>query len=98
MEERHVDPRIRDVVQNFSFGNVTIARAHYALHEAPEFRNGADMTATPFQRIFGSVADIDRQYAEIAAGVPPSDPFLWSALLDKDGPDTRAGRQAHADL
>ena len=94
MAEEEVDPRIRDIVTSFSFGNVTIARAHYALHEAPVFRNGADMTATPFQRIFGTVADIDKQYQEIAAGVAPSDPFLWSACWTKMDP-TRAPDEKH---
>ncbi len=79
MSEKELDSRIRNIVEHYSFGNVTIVRAHYALNEAPEFRNGPDMSATAFQRIFGSVADIDKQYSEIAAGVPPSDPFLWSA-------------------
>jgi phytoene dehydrogenase-like protein len=79
MDESDVDHRILDIVRNFSFGNVTIVRAHYALNEAPEFKNGSDMTATPFQRIVGTVADLDRQYQEIAAGIAPSDPFLWSA-------------------
>ena len=86
MEEHEVDPRIRSIVENFSFGNVTIARAHYALHEAPVFRNGPDMTKTPFQRIFGSIADIDRQYNEIAAGIAPSDPFLWTACWTTKDP------------
>ncbi len=94
MRDEHVDPRIRDIVTHFSFGNVTIARAHYALNEAPEFLNGPDMTATPFQRIFGTVADIDKQYAEIAAGVPPTDPFLWSACWTKMDP-TRAPDGKH---
>ena len=94
MAEDDVDSRIRDIVRHFSFGNVTIARAHYALHEAPEFNNGADMTATPFQRIFGTVEDIDKQYSEIAAGMPPSDPFLWSACWTKMDP-TRAPDGRH---
>ena len=94
MRDDDVDPRIRDIVTSFSFGNVTIARAHYALHEAPEFRNGPEMSATAFQRIFGTVADIDRQYAEIAAGVPPSDPFLWTACWTRMDP-TRAPEGKH---
>ena len=94
MRESEVDVRIRDIVKNFSFGNVTIVRAHYALHESPEFKNGADMTATPFQRIFGTVADIDKQYREIAASVAPSNPFLWSACWTKMDP-TRAPDGKH---
>ncbi|MDX1406420.1 MAG: NAD(P)/FAD-dependent oxidoreductase, partial [Woeseiaceae bacterium] len=79
MDEGDVDADIRKIVQNFSFGNVTIVRAHYALNEAPAFKNGPEMSSTAFQRIFGSMADIDRQYREIAASVAPSNPFLWSA-------------------
>lgn len=66
-------------VRNFKFGDVTIVRVHYALHEAPKFNNGSEMDKTAFQRIFGSVADIDRQYIEMASGLAPSDPFLWTA-------------------
>ena len=94
MDEHEVDPRIRGIVQSFSFGNVTIARAHYALHEAPVFRNGPDMTKTPFQRTFGSIADIDKQYNEIAAGEKPTDPFLWSACWTLKDP-SRAPEGKH---
>ncbi len=94
MSEHELDSRIRDIVRSFSFGNVTIVRAHYALNDAPVFRNGPEMTATAFQRIFGTVSDIDRQYSEIAAGRPPSDPFLWSASWTKMDP-TRAPDGKH---
>ncbi len=67
------------MVKSFVFGDVTIARVHYALNEAPAFRNGPEMDKTAFQRIFGTVADIDRQYQEMARGEAPSDPFLWTA-------------------
>ena len=82
------------LVRNFRFGDVTIARAHYALNEAPRFKNGPEMDKTAFQRIFGAVADIDRQYAEIAAGKPPSDPFLWTAAWTTMDP-TRAPAGKH---
>jgi len=75
-----------ELVRRFSFGNVTIARVHYALNEAPEFKNGSEMSQTPFQRIFGTVADIDRQYQEIAAGIAPTNPFLWTACWTKMDP------------
>lgn len=68
-----------NMVRNFRFGDVTIVRVHYALHEAPAFRNGAEMDRTAFQRSFGTVADIDRQYNEMAMGLAPTDPFLWTA-------------------
>jgi len=79
IDQGALDPAFVRMVRNFSFGTVTIVRAHYALHEAPRFRNGEDMSRTPFQRIFGTVADIDRQYRQIAAGTAPTDPFLWTA-------------------
>jgi phytoene dehydrogenase-like protein len=37
------------------------------------------MNQTPFQRIFGSVEDIKRQYAEMSMGIAPTNPFLWVA-------------------
>ncbi|MBI2969827.1 MAG: NAD(P)/FAD-dependent oxidoreductase, partial [Gammaproteobacteria bacterium] len=82
------------MVRNFSFGNITIVRVHYALHEPPRFRNGTEMDRTPFQRVFGKPADIDRQYREIAAGIPPSDPFLWTACWTLMDP-TRAPPGKH---
>ncbi|HIE85535.1 MAG TPA: NAD(P)/FAD-dependent oxidoreductase [Gammaproteobacteria bacterium] len=82
------------MVRNFKFGDVTIVRVHYALHEAPKFRNGTDMDKTAFQRIFGTVADIDKQYSEMARGLAPSDPFLWTAAWTTMDP-TRAPDGKH---
>jgi phytoene dehydrogenase-like protein len=73
------------MVRNYQFTTSTTTRVHYALHEAPRFRGHPDINRTAFQRMFGTMADIDRQYHELAAGLPPSDPFLWCAcwtLLD----------------
>ena len=83
-----------DLVRNFRFGEVTIARVHYALNEAPKFRNGTDMDKTAFQRIFGTMADIDKQYNEMAAGLAPTDPFLWTAAWTTLDP-TRAPAGKH---
>ena len=83
-----------DMVKGFQFGEVTIARVHYALNEAPSFKNGPDMDKTAFQRIFGTVADIDRQYNEMAMGLAPSDPFLWTAAWTRMDP-TRAPDGKH---
>jgi len=69
----------KDMVRRFKFGDITIARVHYALNEAPQFKGHPDINRTAFQRIFGNMADIDRQYLEIAANKAPSDPFLWTA-------------------
>ncbi len=74
------------MVRDFSFGEVSIARVHYALNEAPTFNNGKDMDQTAFQRIFGTVADIDKQYHEMAMGLAPSDPFLWTAAWTRMDP------------
>ena len=82
------------MVRNFRFGEVTIARVHYALHEAPKFKSGIDMDKTAFQRMFGTVADIDKQYSEMARGIAPSDPFLWTAAWTTMDP-TRAPDGKH---
>jgi phytoene dehydrogenase-like protein len=68
-----------DACRRFSYGRVSICRAHYALNEAPRWKNGEEMSACAFQRIFHSVSDIDRQYGEIIAGLAPTRPFLWVA-------------------
>ena len=83
-----------DLVRNFRFGDVTIARVHYALNEAPKFKNGTDMDKTAFQRIFGTLADIDKQYNEMAMGLAPTDPFLWTAAWTTMDP-TRAPAGKH---
>lgn len=72
-------------VERFSFGRTSICRIHLALTEPPRFTNGAAMSACGFHRIVDSMPQMIRQYAEIAQGIPPADPFLWSAcwtLLD----------------
>jgi phytoene dehydrogenase-like protein len=73
------------MVRKFSFGRISICRLQLALSEPPRFSNGADMSACLFHRIVDSTEQMTRFYAEISMGVPPSDPFLWSAcwtLLD----------------
>jgi phytoene dehydrogenase-like protein len=67
------------LVRSFSFGNMGVFRTHYALNEAPAFREGRDMSRTSFHRIFGSVEQTEQHYADIASGVLPADPFIWSA-------------------
>jgi phytoene dehydrogenase-like protein len=93
-EDRDLPDGFKDMVRRFSWGNVTIARVHYALHEAPEFKAGEAMNRTAYQRIFGNMRDIDRQYLEIAAGEAPSDPFLWTAAWTRMDP-TRAPEGKH---
>jgi phytoene dehydrogenase-like protein len=93
-DDHELPDGFKDMVRKFNFGDITIARVHYALHEAPNFKAGPDMNKTAFQRIFGNMADIDRQYLEIAAGKAPSDPFLWTAAWTTMDP-TRATDGKH---
>jgi len=74
-----LQPDFLRLVRGFSFGNIGVFRSHYALNEAPVFKGDAAMSRTPFQRIFGSVADTEQHYADIAQGIAPRDPFIWSA-------------------
>ncbi|MDA5192686.1 phytoene desaturase family protein [Govanella unica] len=83
-----------DTVERYSFGKISIARVHLALTEAPKFTNGAIMSACPFHRIVDSMPQMIKQYAEIAQGIPPSDPFLWSACWTVMDP-TRAPAGQH---
>jgi phytoene dehydrogenase-like protein len=75
-------------------GYAVLARAQLALAEPPAFLNGADMSACPFHRIVDSTEQMIKFYAEIAMGVPPSDPFLWSACWTLMDP-TRAPDGKH---
>ncbi len=82
--QRLLDPatlpdEFNDKVRRFSFGKVSICRVHLALTEAPAFTNGTDMSHCAFHRIVDSTRQLIRFYGEIAMGVPPTDPFLWSA-------------------
>ncbi|MEP7242816.1 MAG: NAD(P)/FAD-dependent oxidoreductase [Gammaproteobacteria bacterium] len=83
--EQKLAPDFTQMVRRFSFGKISICRIHLALSEAPRFLNGADMSACLFHRIVDSTQQMIKFYAEIAMGIPPTDPFLWSAcwtLLD----------------
>ncbi len=88
------EPSFQDSVRRFSFGKISICRMHLALEEAPEFLNGADMSACGFHRIVDSMEQMNRFYAELSLGVPPSDPFLWSACWTKLDP-SRAPEGKH---
>ena len=81
---RLLDPQLLStdfirMVRSFSFGNMGVFRGHYAIEEPPAFTEGEEMSRTPFQRIFGTVAQTEQHYADIASGVAPQDPFIWSA-------------------
>ena len=79
MDPDDLDPAFVAACRAFSYGSVSIARVHYALNELPAYRNGDDMNACAFHRIFGTMHDIDVQYGEIMMGRAPTNPFLWSA-------------------
>jgi phytoene dehydrogenase-like protein len=75
----HLSDEFVEMVDAYSFGKTSICRIHLALSEPPQFTNGAQMSACPFHRIVDSMPQMIKQYAQMAQGIPPSDPFLWSA-------------------
>ena len=82
------------MVRGYSFGKISICRAHLALRDTPNFLNGEAMSRCAFHRIVDSTEQMKRFYSEISRGLPPTDPFLWSAcwtLLDP----TRAPEGQH---
>jgi phytoene dehydrogenase-like protein len=83
--EDKLAPDFVRLVKGFSFGKISICRIHLALSEPPRFNNGDDMSRCLFHRVVDSMPQMIKFYSEIAMGIPPSDPFLWSAcwtLLD----------------
>lgn len=92
--EEKLKPDFAQMVKNYSFGKVSICRVQLALHEAPEFTNGADMSACPFHRVVDSMEQMTQFYADLATGKPPADPFLWSACWTKMDP-SRAPEGKH---
>jgi len=85
LNEGDVNDEFLRMVRNFAYTTSTTTRVHYALREPPKYIGHPDIDRTSFQRMFGTMADIDKQYNEMAMGLPPSDPFLWCAcwtLLD----------------
>ena len=94
IDASHLQPEFIDMVRGYSFGRITICRLHLALKEPPAYTNGEDMSRCAFHRIVDSMPQMLKFYAELATGVPPTDPFLWSAcwtLLDP----TRAPEGQH---
>ena len=94
MDPDDLDPAFVEACRGFSYGSVSIARVHFALDELPVYRDGADMNACAFHRIFGTMHDIDVQYGEILMGKAPTNPFLWSAGWTRLDP-TRAPEGKH---
>lgn len=89
-----LDEETARMAGSFSYGPIGVFRAHYALNEPPRFTNGEAMSATTFQRIFHSVEDTKAHYADIALGIPPRNPFLWTACWTLADP-TRAPEGKH---
>jgi len=89
-----LEERFLRKVRNYVSNDYTIVRAHFALNEPPKYTCGEEVNRTPFQRIFGSVDSIIKQYCEIDMGIAPSDPFLWVACWTKVDP-TRAPEGKH---
>lgn len=79
VDTRHLQDEFLSKVRRYSFGRVTICRLHLALEEPPAYTNGEDMSRCAFHRIVDSSQQMIKFYGEIAMGVPPTDPFLWSA-------------------
>ena len=52
----------------------------------PKFLNGEEMSQTSFQRIFYSVEETRVHFADIALGVPPQNPFIWTACWTLQDP------------
>jgi phytoene dehydrogenase-like protein len=81
----HLTEEFIELVKSYSFGKISICRIHLAMTEAPRFTNGVEMSRCAFHRVVDSTTQMIRQYAEVAQGIAPTDPFLWSAcwtLLD----------------
>jgi phytoene dehydrogenase-like protein len=94
MDDGLLDEKFLRKVRNYNPGDFTIVRVHYALNEPPRYKCSDEVNKTPFQRIFGSVEDIIRQYAEISMGIAPTNPFLWVACWTLVDP-TRAPDGKH---
>lgn len=90
----HLSDDFVEMVDAYSFGKTSICRIHLALSEAPQFTNGAQMSACPFHRIVDSMPQMIKQYAQMAQGIAPTDPFLWSACWTLMDP-TRAPEGKH---
>ncbi len=94
IDEEHLDESIPRMAKAFSFGDIGVFRAHYALNEAPKFLNGEEMSQTSFQRIFYSVDATREHFADITLGVPPRNPFIWTACWTLQDP-SRAPEGKH---
>ncbi len=89
IDESHLEADFLKMVRNFVFGDVASFRVHFALNEAPIFKGHADLSKAPFQRTIGTVADIDRHFADLSIGLPSPQPAVHSHCWSLNDP-TRA--------
>lgn len=74
IDPEYLTDEFLQMVRNFVFGDVASFRVHFALHEAPQFIGSEILSRAPFQRTIGTLADIDRHFAELSVGAPPGGP------------------------
>jgi len=94
MDEGVLDETFVRRVRNYNVGEFSVVRAHFALREPPKYSCSEEMNHTPFQRIFGTIEETRKQWAEISLGVLPTNPFLWVACWTLEDP-TRAPAGQH---
>ena len=82
----HLESGFVSMVRNFRFGDIGIFRVHYAVNEAPVYRNGEELSKTLFQRIFPSVQEVVDHFAEVSMKKMPSRPFLHCLCWTKRDP------------
>lgn len=75
VDEGVLDSSFKKLVENFKYSDHGIARVHYALNEAPKFKSEI-LNGVPFHRIFGTVDEIRRQFAELELHQLPTKPCL----------------------
>ena len=85
------------LVKGFSFGDIGVFRAHYAINEAPEVfkRHGNGKNVFSKDLFFNGcvAATVCRHRPGIAAGQP----VCLGGMLDATGSEPRPGRETHPD-
>jgi phytoene dehydrogenase-like protein len=95
VDPEHLSEDFLKLVRGFRFGRIGICRVHLAIHEAPQYRHGAEMSKVPYHRIFGPIQQVVDHFAEVDMGRLPSDPFIHSLCWSVRDP-TRAPEGKHA--
>lgn len=94
VDAEHLEQRFLDMCNNFKFGDIGIFRVHYALNNAPEYKNGGDMNKVAYHRIFGEIQDVVDHFAEVDQKKLPTNPFLHALCWTVKDP-TRAPEGKH---